>query len=681
MSLGRAVPWASWDEWRKVGLWLLADEPQEVQRGLDRVAAWRTRGRVPLGVDSTACFVEAQQRDRAVAGANAAGMPLPPGVGASESLPRILVDLRHESTHNELPSLAALRLAARQGLGWLQANYWQGQSDQLHGSLGRIQGMTRQYLQLHQAAAAKVAASAVATADSEDESGEEEEAGRLAAASAAATLSSGRRAAKPQTPAVAPTSSGGGGGSAAAAGASYLAVEARKQRKLLLAELRSAVPRPAAHLLADALLAATAGLAPPAAETGGMAEQQDSHATPAEAASSGNGGGPGEPVVAERGLAAAMGHLCHHWPQLPPLLLQGAVRQLVQAAAAEEVAAKSPAAEGPVPTSSITCALAWIRRLLPPPAATAASQQPGTPAGGSLVAAACGGWHPSTPLLRQLLAMALPAQAVTAIAAACRALQQPAGSTAVKGYGTGGTSEALRQAVSLLSSAAKSSAGQGAADLAAACNLASLDLTPAGTSPPGQASSVAGSTALAQLAAAACSQQALLQRLQLQQQQAATGSAASGSKRPAPAAAAASSGARKRWRRSGGWRPCALGMLPCAADPNGRLPPLDAPAAPHLPVCFLQQQAAASDAADAAAARSADMRERGRACSQQRAGLLVEERDMLAAAATALDGSAPWPASDRFAAASASDGDDGGAVRSGGSVPVFALPAACSPLL
>lgn len=40
---------------------------------------------MPLGVDSTACFVEAQQRDRAVAGANAAGMPLPPGVGASES--------------------------------------------------------------------------------------------------------------------------------------------------------------------------------------------------------------------------------------------------------------------------------------------------------------------------------------------------------------------------------------------------------------------------------------------------------------------------------------------------------------------------------------------------------------------------------------------------------------------
>ncbi len=32
-----------------------------------QVAAWRARGRVPLGVDSTACLVEAQQRDAAAA--------------------------------------------------------------------------------------------------------------------------------------------------------------------------------------------------------------------------------------------------------------------------------------------------------------------------------------------------------------------------------------------------------------------------------------------------------------------------------------------------------------------------------------------------------------------------------------------------------------------------------------
>lgn len=38
MSLGRAVPWASWAEWRQVGLWLLSETPEEVQRGLDRVS-------------------------------------------------------------------------------------------------------------------------------------------------------------------------------------------------------------------------------------------------------------------------------------------------------------------------------------------------------------------------------------------------------------------------------------------------------------------------------------------------------------------------------------------------------------------------------------------------------------------------------------------------------------------
>jgi ribosomal biogenesis protein LAS1 len=39
-------------------------------------------------------------------------------------LPRWLVDVRHETTHMQLPSLAALRLAASQCLDWLNLNYW-----------------------------------------------------------------------------------------------------------------------------------------------------------------------------------------------------------------------------------------------------------------------------------------------------------------------------------------------------------------------------------------------------------------------------------------------------------------------------------------------------------------------------------------------------------------------------
>lgn len=40
MSLGRAVPWAGWEEWRQVGLWLLSEAPDDVQQGLDRVSKY-----------------------------------------------------------------------------------------------------------------------------------------------------------------------------------------------------------------------------------------------------------------------------------------------------------------------------------------------------------------------------------------------------------------------------------------------------------------------------------------------------------------------------------------------------------------------------------------------------------------------------------------------------------------
>ena len=47
-------------------------------------------------------------------------------------LPRLLVDIRHEASHNDLPSLPLLRLAASDALQWLQAGYWQRQQDHLH---------------------------------------------------------------------------------------------------------------------------------------------------------------------------------------------------------------------------------------------------------------------------------------------------------------------------------------------------------------------------------------------------------------------------------------------------------------------------------------------------------------------------------------------------------------------
>ncbi len=45
-------------------------------------------------------------------------------VARPAGLPRALVDVRHDATHGELPSLPLLRAAAAAGLDWLRASYW-----------------------------------------------------------------------------------------------------------------------------------------------------------------------------------------------------------------------------------------------------------------------------------------------------------------------------------------------------------------------------------------------------------------------------------------------------------------------------------------------------------------------------------------------------------------------------
>lgn len=56
----------------------------------------------------------------------------------SAGLPRLLVDVRHEASHNDMPSLSLLRLAAAQALDWLQAAYWQRQEAYLQQQKGRV---------------------------------------------------------------------------------------------------------------------------------------------------------------------------------------------------------------------------------------------------------------------------------------------------------------------------------------------------------------------------------------------------------------------------------------------------------------------------------------------------------------------------------------------------------------
>ncbi|KAJ1636785.1 Las1-like protein, partial [Pavlovales sp. CCMP2436] len=154
----RLVPWTGWDEWNQVREWLYGDA-DACRRGLRRVEAWRSRGRVPVSVDATAAFVEARIADaeRRARPASEAVLPGPSdtsvrlvyamaltrfvngvvdsgqkgaharsvvSIGKELGLPSWFVELRHEATHNALPSLACLRLASEHALSWLHASYW-----------------------------------------------------------------------------------------------------------------------------------------------------------------------------------------------------------------------------------------------------------------------------------------------------------------------------------------------------------------------------------------------------------------------------------------------------------------------------------------------------------------------------------------------------------------------------
>ncbi|KAK4696030.1 ribosomal biogenesis protein LAS1, partial [Lecanoromycetidae sp. Uapishka_2] len=41
-------------------------------------------------------------------------------------LPAVFVDIRHEATHGDMPSLASLRSAAQRAMQWLWDDYWKG---------------------------------------------------------------------------------------------------------------------------------------------------------------------------------------------------------------------------------------------------------------------------------------------------------------------------------------------------------------------------------------------------------------------------------------------------------------------------------------------------------------------------------------------------------------------------
>ena len=180
MSTPRLVPWKGWKEWSCVyeniflGTWD-ADPGKwrkKVADSLGTINMWRTRCKLPLYIDSTANVLKCIF-DHAV---NAASVSpnvlrlsyamsltrLVNGVVENEQrgqyaqavstiaervgLPRELVDLRHEATHGDLPSLTRLKSAASVALNWLHNQYWRVQADHLQNIVTTIRNFLDEYL-------------------------------------------------------------------------------------------------------------------------------------------------------------------------------------------------------------------------------------------------------------------------------------------------------------------------------------------------------------------------------------------------------------------------------------------------------------------------------------------------------------------------------------------------------
>ncbi|KAI3882362.1 hypothetical protein MKX03_028062 [Papaver bracteatum] len=158
----KLVPWLSWNEWNWVRECLFSSSRESINEALKRISAWRSRGCLPIVIEVTASIIEIQLKDpffrlgssnEAVDSDEVLSMlhcmsilRLVNGVvektrkktevsiadaANAIGIPRMLIDIRHESSHRNLPSLNIVRLASVKALDWLKSYYWEPQKNSL----------------------------------------------------------------------------------------------------------------------------------------------------------------------------------------------------------------------------------------------------------------------------------------------------------------------------------------------------------------------------------------------------------------------------------------------------------------------------------------------------------------------------------------------------------------------
>ncbi|WVY90689.1 hypothetical protein V8G54_036203 [Vigna mungo] len=158
-SARRLVPWLNWDEWLFVKRALFSNSPHSVSSALKRISTWRSRGSLPVLIEVTASIIEIQFKDSyfrqdqlneaslseemlamlycmaimrlvncAVEKTRKKEVASIAVAADAIGIPRMLIDIRHEGSHRELPSLKVVRSASVKALDWLKSYYWEPQS-------------------------------------------------------------------------------------------------------------------------------------------------------------------------------------------------------------------------------------------------------------------------------------------------------------------------------------------------------------------------------------------------------------------------------------------------------------------------------------------------------------------------------------------------------------------------
>ncbi|KAF8577862.1 Las1-domain-containing protein [Ramaria rubella] len=156
MRLPKRVPWSSPSELEQVYSWIYASEEDATSKTLavNRLVAWKASTALPHALEATLSILIVIMQDEHYSNAstlhssslvlrqsyslalirlvNGLVDPLQQGayarpissIATQIGLPLWLVELRHASTHEDLPSLELLREGAREAMSWLLHNYF-----------------------------------------------------------------------------------------------------------------------------------------------------------------------------------------------------------------------------------------------------------------------------------------------------------------------------------------------------------------------------------------------------------------------------------------------------------------------------------------------------------------------------------------------------------------------------